>query len=141
MSRPTFPDVQLYDWPTNFVCDDIQDYLIANGILNVGDSQCFEWQSGKDKQILIRDSGGFASAVPESSRNNTFQVLLRGAKDEGHKDLAEQAYAICKFLVNSDSFTVNNNRYSQVFMVSDPSIIGRDEENRALVSINFSAAR
>jgi len=133
--------VQTYEWPTNFVCDDIQDYLVDNGILNIGDSQCFEWKSGQDKQILIRDNGGFASEVPESARMNTFQILFRGSKDEGHKDMSQRVYAVCEFLVNSASFTVNNNRYVQVFLLTDPTILGRDDEGRPLISTNFSAAR
>jgi len=130
-----------YDFPSNFVCDDIQDYLIANGIINIGDSTCFEWKPKIDKQILIRDNGSFESPTPASYRNNTFQVLIRGDKSDGFQNLKAIAYNIAEFLVNSDSFTVNLNRYNQVFLISDPSILGRDEEGRPLVSMNFNAAR
>ncbi|NBI30776.1 minor capsid protein [Chengkuizengella marina] len=91
-----------------------------------------------DQTAYLRFDGGYASSEWTSLKRPSFQVIIRGGKNEG-KETEQKANEIFQFFHQRKEFEIEG--YRIVICLADQSVpffIGKDENDRPLYSVNFS---
>ena len=124
---------------------DIATLLAANGFVNFGDPngnvRAAAWIEGKDEQVLILDTGSVDRPLALQSEQPTFQILSRGKKNDSMKVAHDTLRAIHEFLLPLGTTTINGEDYLSFFPISAPTGIGRDKNDRAVFTANYSTFR
>lgn len=122
--------------------DDVAAFLIAEGL--GGEEPDDAWPvfvsrepESPDAAITVYDTGGDQD-TNELDYRPTFQVRVRSAS---YPAAYEKAAAIRDALVIPNALTLGEVDYQGVFLVSDVSPIGRDDNDRHLLVMNFRAIR
>lgn len=125
----------------NQVSFDIMTLLDGNGHGTIGtDLGAAEWLD-VDKQVIILDTGSIDRDLALQSEQPTFQILSRGKKNESMKVAYDTLQAIHEFLLPLGKTTINGEDYLSFFPVSAPTGIGRDKNDRAVYTANYSTFR
>lgn len=121
---------------------DIMTLLGANGFGTIGnDLAGAEWIEKTDKQVIVLDTGSIDRPLALQSEQPTFQILSRGKKNESMKIAHDTLRAIYEFLLPLGTTTINGEDYLSFFPISAPTGIGRDKNDRAVFTANFSTFR
>ena len=126
----------------NAVCFDIMNLLAANGLGTIGtDLFAFAWAEGVDRQTLIIDNAGIDTTLKESHENPVFQLLVRGERGED----MNTTYAVIRdtheFLIAQPTQVLDGNEYYQYEPISTLLTLGRDNNDRAVYSMNYKTFR
>lgn len=122
---------------------DVTDYIDSQGVATLGvDLFAFELSQDVDKQAVIVDTGGIMSTLPEVYEQVTIQLLIRGGRGEPFIAVNDFARQIHNLLI-STHVNANTNDYKEFTPTGQgaPSFIGRDSEDRILMSCNYYAYR
>ena len=129
----------------NAVSFDIATLLAANGFGNFGDPGgnigAMAWLEGVDTQVLILDTGSIDRPLALQSEQPTFQILSRGNKGGDLKVAHDKLRTIHEFLLPLGTTTINGEDYLSFFPISAPTGIGRDKNDRAVFTANYSTFR
>jgi len=127
----------------NSVSEDIATLLAANALGTIGTDLFFlAWGDGVDSQILILDVGGFSTEDKENSEQPIFQVLSRGKPGEDMKTAYATIRAVHEFLIAEPTQDIGvGNEYQQFTPISTIMGLGRDDNNRAVYSMNYYTFR
>lgn len=130
----------------NSVAFDVMTFLNDNAIGTTGtDLFCFEWghasQEEIDKQVLVLDQEAVDSPLKNTYEQPVIQVLVRGSKRESGKTVYARARAIFNLLIAQSTVTINGTDYLEFEPLSNVTPIGRDANNRFMVSLNFYTFR
>lgn len=122
---------------------DVCDFLNAEGQATLGDNLfAFEIDDMAETQIVFIDTEGVESPIPNSYRSLTFQMLVRGEKNDNPINPYNLANQIDEFMVGFGTFEVGGRRYAGgVYQQSGIAYIGRDEEARPVYSANYFVYR
>lgn len=114
---------------------DMAQYLEDQGHGTVGTDIFYSFQPDTpDACITVLDTGGLAPDRYIPHAEPTFQVLVRSTT----YDLAEaKAEAIVTELHDSVHKTIGGDYHYYIFLLTEPAAIGRDENGRDEISINF----
>lgn len=126
----------------NAVSFDIMTLLAGNGHGTIGtDLGAMAWLEGKEKQVIVLDTGGIDRDSALQSEQPTFQILSRGKKNEDMQIAHDTLRAIHEFLLPLGTTTINGEDYLSFFPISAPTGIGRDKNDRAVFTANYSTFR
>ena len=125
---------------------DFKDILIAvNGALyqfGVNVFVDFEPEKDPNEIIAIHDTSG--GSGPDNTTggyfNNTVMIRIRG-EVENEVATYELAQTIRNIFHRKTKATVNGTVYHHILAMGDIQVLGRDEMNRPLYSINFDVHR
>ena len=121
---------------------DIMTLLGANGLGTIGtDLGGAAWLEGVDEQVIILDTGSIDRPLALQSEQPTFQILSRGKKNDSMKVAHDTLRAIHEFLLPLGTTTINGEDYLSFFPINAPTGIGRDDEDRAVFTANYSTFR
>ena len=98
--------------------------------------------STHDQQVAVIATGGFQQLAEESDNTlsrPTFQVLVRG-RSTGSTGLETKVDGVINAL-NLFSGTLVGRAYKDIRIEGEPLWLGRDENQRPMMSCNFSAFR
>jgi hypothetical protein len=90
-----------------------------------------------DSVIVIASSGGFAPDPKWLLDFPTFQIRIRGNKG-GYQEATLKAKDVKDTLLGLPSQDVNGDRWVSVRMLSDNTLLGYDENDRPMFSMNFT---
>ena len=126
----------------NAVSFDIMTLLSANALGTIGsDLGGAAWLEGVDEQIIIIDTGSIDRPLALQTEQPTFQILSRGKRNASLKDAHDKLRAIHEFLLPLGTTVINGEDYLSFFPVSSPTGIGRDKNDRAVFTANYSTFR
>lgn len=126
----------------NAVSFDIMTLLAANGHGTIGtDLSAMAWLEGVQEQILVIDTGSIERDLALQSEQPTFQILARGKKNDDLKTTHDKLRLIHEFLLPLSTTTINGKDYLSFFPISAPTGIGRDKNDRAVFTANYSTFR
>lgn len=130
----------------NSVSFDIMQFLEANAFGVAGtDLFSFEWgmSSGSevDRQILVLDQEALDSPMKEQYEQPIFQILVRGEKSESGRLVYDRARAIFEFMIAQPTQAINGEDYLQFEPIGNVVQLGRDDNDRYNVSMNFYTFR
>lgn len=126
----------------NAVSFDIATLLNDNAFGTLGtDLAGMAWLEGVDEQVLVLDTGSIDRPLALQSEQPTFQILARGKKKESLKLAHDKLRAIHEFLLPLSTTTINGEDYLSFFPISAPTGIGRDKNDRAVFTANYSTFR
>lgn len=96
-----------------------------------------EWGS-PGKQVLVMEGIGTPSTLPNSYEQAGVQILVRGGKRESDHSVYLRAKAISDYLLSlSDCVTINATVYKGFEESSNIAMLGKDENERFVYSMNF----
>lgn len=127
----------------NSVSEDIATLLAANALGVIGTTLFFlAWNDRVEAQTLILDAGGFDTEDKENSEQPIFQVLVRGEPGEDMKTAYTTIRAVHEFLIAQATQDIGvGNEYQQFTPISTIMGLGRDENDRAVYSMNYYTFR
>ncbi len=126
----------------NAVSFDIMTLLSDNALGTIGTNLgAMAWLEGKEEQVIILDTGSINRPLALQSEQPTFQILLRGKKNEDMKIAQAILQAIHEFLLPLSTTTINGEDYLSFFPINAPAGIGRDDKDRAVFTANYSTFR
>lgn len=126
----------------NAVSFDIMTLLSNNALGTIGtDLGAMAWLEKEDEQVIVIDTGSIDRDLALQSEQPTFQILARGGKNEDLKTTYDKLRAIHEFLLPLGTTTINGDDYLSFFPVSGPTGIGRDDNDRAVFTANYSTFR
>lgn len=96
--------------------------------------------STKAQQIVITPTGGFPQLLAESLTYPTFQIRVRGASS-GSTGLEQKVTDVITALNKVGPITLLSVTWRDCVMEGEPLFIGRDEEQRPVYALNFTAWR
>jgi hypothetical protein len=99
------------------------------------------WLEGVNEQVLIIDTGDVTRDLALQSEQPTFQILSRGGKNDDLQVAHDKLRAIHEFLLPLGTTIINGEDYLSFFPVSGPTGIGRDDNDRAVFTANYSTFR
>jgi len=117
----------------------IARYLEANGFGTLAGTTGWSINyavepTAPDETITVIDTGGEPTDTDQMDRRPTFQVRVRGRNyDVAYTKLDDVAY----FLSNAKPVVLDGTRYVGFMVTSDIASLGKDENNRHLLTINF----
>ncbi len=121
---------------------DIATLLEDNGLGVFGtDLFAMAWGEGVDKQVLIMDTPGRDSPLKGLYENPTFQVLVRGAKNDDLNTAYVTIRDIHEFLIAQPSQDIDGTGYLEYEPLSTIAGLGRDKNDRAIFSMNYFTFR
>jgi len=129
---------------TNSVAEDIADYIETGGFGVLGtDLFGVQWgPDGDDKQILVMETGGVDSPLKDAYEQPTFQILVRGDKNDRYPDIYARIRDIHEYLISSSETTVINGlTYLGFEPLSNIAPIGKDDNDRFIYSSNYYTFR
>lgn len=91
-----------------------------------------------DNCITITDTGGYPSDNTGVIRNPTFQIRTRNIDYAAAKEKAEEIYEI---LHQADNFYLGNFYIYYAEFAGEPAYMGKDENNRAEITMNLRLER
>lgn len=125
------------------VAQDIAIWLGDNSSATLGtDLFAFELSQDAEKQAVILDTGGFQLDLPETIEQVTIQLFIRGNKKQLFADIYTFARELHEVLISND-ITANSNEYGRFFPSgqSAPELLGRDKDDRPILSCNYFSYR
>lgn len=126
----------------NAVSFDIMTLLDSNGDGTIGtDLSAMAWLEKVDEQVIVIDTGSIDRDLALQSEQPTFQILARGEKGADLKVTHDKLRAIHEFLLPLGTTEINGEDYLSFFPVGAPTGIGRDENDRAVFTANYSTFR
>ncbi len=121
---------------------DITTLLAANALGTYGtDLFAMEWNDELDAQTLILDQAGIDSPLKESHEQPFFQVLVRGEKGDDMNTAYQAIRAIHEFLIQAPTQLIGLCEYTGFDPLSTIINLGRDDNNRAIFSMNYYTFR
>jgi len=87
-----------------------------------------------DTCITVYDTGGEEPDTDQLDRRPTFQVRVRGPN---YQDAYAKISSILDFLMHAPAVTLNGTRYAAFAPTSDVASIGKDDNNRHVLTVNF----
>lgn len=127
---------------------DLKDMLVADGVGTFAASTGWSIFVGREPEvragvvpettITIYDTGGFDPNPGLRIDHPTAQIRLRGAVG-GLVALRNKATEIRIAMLGRPASIVNLTRYDGIYLMGDVALIGFDEENRPLMTINLRA--
>ena len=121
---------------------DIATLLDTNAFGTLGtDLFAMAWGDGVDSQLLVLDSGSIDRGQQLQSEQPLFQILARGAPGGDIATTHELLRDVHEFLLPLDTTTINGLEYLGFYTISAPTGIGRDENDRAVYTANYSSFR
>lgn len=119
------------------IIDDIYTYLGEETSLTCGTNLFKSRQTDSpNDQVVIYDTGGFESDHYLPVAKPTFQVLVRSTKYATGADYVDEIVKALHQLTNTELVTGSKYFY-YIFLLNEPSHIGRDDKGRHEFSINF----
>ena len=130
----------------NSAAFDIMQFLNDAGYGSAGtDLFSFEWgqdQNGEvDRQTLVLDQDAITSDLKEHYEQPVFQILVRGNKRDSGKIVYDRARLIFEFMIAQGTPTINGTEYLEFEPISSVSLIGRDDNDRFVATMNFYTYR
>ena len=126
----------------NAVSFDIMTLLSNNTLGTIGtDLGAMAWLEGVDEQVIIIDTGSIDRDLALQSEQPTFQILARGEKNDDLKVTHDKLRAIHEFLLPLSTTVINGEDYLSFFPISIPTGVGRDKNDRAVFTANYSTFR
>lgn len=121
---------------------DIASKIGAGTSLTLGtDLFCGEWGRA-DYQVLVMDGVAPPSDLPFSYEQIGIQILVRGAKSQAARSVYETGKMVYDFIISlPDNFDANGCQYSSFEPSSNLAHIGKDENERHIYTMNFTAYR
>jgi len=127
---------------SNLISQDIARYLADNGFGTLDtDINRVVWNDRESKQLLITDTGGSGSDLPELYASLKFQILSRGEKHKAADLPGIALNAVHDFLAKAGPVTINGCAYGGFFPIAPPFALGPDENDRYIYTCNFSTNR
>ena len=121
---------------------DMISLLQTNTFGSIGtDLFAMAWGDDVDAQILIMDTSGIASMLKVEYENPTFQILVRGARNADLNTAYQLARSIFEFLIVQVRQVIDTTEYLEYEPTSSIISLGRDENDRAVFSMNFYTFR
>ena len=121
---------------------DIMTLLDSNGKGTIGtDLFAMAWGDGINTQVLVLDSGSVDRGQQLQSEQPLFQILARGEPGGDIATTHDKLRDIHEFLLPLPVTTINGLEYLSFFTISSPTGIGRDENDRAVYTANYSSFR
>ena len=121
---------------------DIMTLLSDNTLGTIGtDLGAMAWLEGVDKQVIVIDTGSIDRDLALQSEQSTFQILSRGKASEDMQTAYNTLRAIHEFLLPLGTTIINGEDYLSFFPISAPTGIGRDDNDRAVFTANYSTFR
>lgn len=96
--------------------------------------------STQAQQICVTPTGGYDQEYSEAVTYPTFQVRVRG-KSTGSTGLEAKAAGVVSALNLMGPRTISGRVYLDCFQQGDLLYLGRDENQRPIVALNFMAVR
>lgn len=133
--------------PLNSPAWDVSQLLAENGFGSIAtDIFRFEWGQNTDgtaidRQILVRSEAGVPQEIRDLVEQPIIQILVRGDKAESSATVYATARAVYEFLLATFKVTINELQYVDFEPLSAPTEIGRDSEDRQVVTQRFSTYR
>lgn len=126
----------------NAVSFDIMTLLSDNALGTIGtDLGAMAWLEGVDEQVIVIDTGSIDRGLALQSEQPTFQILARGKKNDDLLVAHDKLRTIHEFLLPLGTTVINGDDYLSFFPVSAPTGIGRDKNDRAVFTANYSTFR
>jgi hypothetical protein len=121
------------------IAEDVALLLQSEGFGTLGiNIFAYKWGSSED-QVLVMPGVGSSSLLKDLYRNPSVQILIRGKRNVSHTipySLAERIYG---FLSNlPENVSVNGNSYKGFDPESEIGVLGEDENERPVFSLNFN---
>lgn len=113
---------------------DFATYLADNGIGTLGTDVFYSNQPDNDSCVTVMDTGGLEPNRYLPHADATFQVLVR---DTHYDDAVTTAETIVSLLNDNNHVTIGDNYHYFIFLLTEPTSIGRDAKGRDEISINF----
>lgn len=121
---------------------DIMQLLNDNAFGTIGtDLFAMAWNESVNAQILVMDVPGVDSPLKEVYENPSFQVLVRGDKGADMVTAHDLLRSIHEFLVVQPVQFIGTTEYLQYEPLSTLSGLGRDDNDRAVFSMNYYTFR
>lgn len=121
---------------------DIMTLLADNAFGAIGTNLfAMAWGDGTDEQLLVIDTGGIDRSLALQSEQPTFQILARGKPGEDIKTTHDKLRLVHEFLLPLGTTAINGEDYLSFFPISAPNGLGRDENDRAVYTANYSTFR
>lgn len=121
------------------IISEIAEYLETKNVGTVGTDIFISRQSdAPNNQVVVYDTGGIEPDKYLPTADPTFQVLVRNTNYQTGQGLVN---AIVTALHQFENGTVEESEtyFYYIFLVSEPTHIGRDDKGRHEWSINFVA--
>lgn len=129
------------------VAEDIRILLGTAGKGTAG-TDLFSFQHGsgaagaeQDKQIVVTDTGNIDVILSRDYENPTFQITVRGGRNESVKTVYDRARDIYEFMISQDRQTINTNEYAIFEPLGGLVPAGKDKNNRHVYTMNFYTLR
>ena len=123
-------------------CNDVAQFLNDNGQGVLG-SDLFSNEWGEpDSQILVLNGVGVVEELKELYEEVGVQIMCRGTSTESPTSVYTRAKTISNFLLSQpEHIDINDTCYLGFEPSSSIANLGKDEENRHVVSMNFRTYR
>lgn len=127
----------------NSVSEDVMTLINTNTVHVTGtDLFALEWNEEVDSQVLVLDLSGFNTEDKENSEQPIFQVLVRGNPGEDMATAYATIRAIHEFLIAQPTQDIGvGNEYQQFTPMGTIMPLGRDDQDRAVYSMNYYTFR
>ncbi len=103
----------------------------------------FELPSTHDRAVTVVPIPGFEMEYATNLDRPGVQVMVRGAVNglSELEDKADDVVVALNLIAHSTNFAASGREYVDIRKTSDPIWIGRDDNDRPMVSVNFYAMR
>lgn len=125
---------------------DIADLLSASDVpstidLTLSDTLFVNIEPNLPKQIVtVFDSPGGARDARQDIYNPAVMIRAKALPD-GYQTAYQLLSDIIDFLHGMNNLTIGDMRYLHIIAASDINVLGRDENNRPVFSVNFDIKR
>ena len=128
----------------NSPAKDVLDHIIAQGHLTLGPGTGWRGFAHKepaepDSVVTFYDTG--SGDQPDYDANIYLPSVNIRVRAADYDDAYNKAYAIMNELISVTEFTVNSQRYVRADVISEPSLAGRDDNDRYIVTVNLNLMR
>lgn len=113
---------------------DFATYLADQGVGTLGTDIFASHQPDIASCVTVIDTGGLEPDRYLPHANVTFQVIVR---DVDYATAVTKAETIVSTLNDNNNVTVGSDHHYFIFLMTEPTSIGRDEKGREEISINF----
>lgn len=121
---------------------DIMNLLAANGLGAVGTNLfAMAWNEEVDAQTVVIDGEGFNTTLKDEYENPVFRILVRGSKGDDMNTAYTAIRAVHEFLIVQPTQIIDGTEYLQYEPLSTIMTLGRDDNDRAVFSINYYTFR
>ena len=125
--------------PSEDICDILEQSSVRAGTFGT-DLFISKMPSSPDACVCVYDTGGEPPTLPYSYFKPTIQVRVRGIIS-GYQSAWDKAKEVMDALHGVSNETWNGSRYIMIACMSDIIFVGYDDNNRPLLSMNFTIHR